>query len=188
MKFKKGILSKSLSLILILSIIFTPIISLTTYASENQKYIVGPTVTVDLGILGSSELKQDKNGNYSGELTPLSSTGLTSVTCVLSGGTGGISNLYQIYIKWKGSNQVANIRAQSLKISSTSVLNPKTYWQNSFFIDAGSKTLGFKSIGTCTIPTSVKKVRIKTEGLQCFFNDRDWWISTGELNGTVNVN
>lgn len=148
----------------------------------------GPTVIIDLGEYGSGTLKRDADGNYSGEITTRGLRGITSVTCVLSGGTGGIYNLYRIYIKWKGTNSVVNIQATSLKISTTSILNPTTYWNNSFYIHCGSTALGYSSVGTVTIPTSVKQVRVKTTGLKCYFNYADYWISTGNLNGTVNVN
>ena len=46
---------------------------------------------------------------------------------------------------------------------------------------------GYQSIGTCTIPESVSKVRIKTTGLQAYFYNEDFWISMGENNGTTNI-
>ena len=47
--------------------------------------------------------------------------------------------------------------------------------------------LGCKRVDTVYISSSVKKVRVQTTGLKCYFNDRDYWISSGNLNGTINL-
>lgn len=177
--------------LLLLSMVFILVLTSSSFvfaAEQKETNQQAPIVLVDLGVYGTGTLQQDENGDYRGQILPPVSAGYTAVQCVLSGNTGGISNLYQIYIRWSGSTQVANIKASSLTVSSTSVLSPATYYSNSFLISAGSTTSGYRSIGTCSIPTSVKKVRIKTSGLQCFFNNEYTWLSTGELNGTVNVN
>ena len=49
------------------------------------------------------------------------------------------------------------------------------------------KLLGCKRIDTVYISSSVKKVRVQTTGLKCYFNDRDYWISSGNLNGTIKL-
>lgn len=100
----------------------------------------------------------------------------------------GIPNLYQIYINWKGTNRIINIKARKLTVSTTSALKDKKYYDKPLHINCDSTTLGYKSIGTVMIPTSTKQVRIKTTGLQCYFNDADYWISTGNINGLVSVN
>ena len=74
------------------------------------------------------------------------SGGITAVSCTLVGNTGGIRNLYQIYIRWNGTNKVQSLQATKLKITTTSILNQQIY-----------------------------------------FYDRDYWISTGEINGTFNL-
>lgn len=39
----------------------------------------------------------DENGNYTGQLR----SGFTTVTCILSGGTGGISFSWYLYNSWQ---------------------------------------------------------------------------------------
>ncbi len=95
--------------------------------------------------------------------------------------------MYQIYISWKGGNQVQSIQADRLKITNTSNLNSVTYYNNSFFIQGLSATQGSKTVGGCIIPANVKTVRIKTTGLRAYFYDRDYWIRMNEINGPFNL-
>lgn len=184
---------KNIKKISLVCLLFTFILGFNTinHAAPSEKNIMnleGPTVIIDLGDYGSGELKKDSDGIYSRNIITYTSVGATAVSCVLSGHTGGIPNLYEIYIRWTGTNQVANIQATCLNVKSTNILNPSTYFSRSFLISAGSQYSGYKPIGTCVIPTSVKTVKITTTGLQLFFNDRTTWLSTGNLNGNVNVN
>lgn len=55
--------------------------------------------------------------------------------------------MYQIYISWKGGNQVQSIQADRLKITNTSNLNSVTYYNNSFFIQGLSATFTIEIIG-----------------------------------------
>lgn len=87
-----------------------------------------------------------------------------------------------------GTNQVANIQATDLRISTTSILSPETFYSDPFFVNAGSTIAGFQQVGVVIISMDVKRVRIRTRGLQTYFNNTHTWISTGNINGTVDVN
>jgi hypothetical protein len=174
--------------LLVLSLVFMLIFTASpvAFAAETTVNNQETSVIADSGEYVT--FQKDLNGNYSGVLNLPSSRGVTAVKCTLSRYSGGVSNRYEILIRWAGSSQVANIRASNLTVSDTSYFSPDTYFSQSFFINAGSTKSGYRSIGYCTIPTSVKRVRIKTRGLQCYFNNESTWFSTGELNGTVSVN
>lgn len=183
----KKMLSSVVCCVMLLTTIFLTNSYTKIYASDWQNLKEGPSVEFDLGASGSTTLQKDVEGNYNGQINAQSSTGVTVVKCFMSARTGGIDGLYEIYISWSGTNQVANIKASSLKITSTSILSPKTYYNKSFFINGGSSLYGSRTIGTVYISPTVKKVRVKTTGLKCYFNNRDYWVSTGNLNGTINL-
>lgn len=146
--------------------------------SDNEKYIMSveaPTATIDLS--------QDKNGNYRGTLR----SGATYISCVLSSNTGGIDRLYEIYIRWSGSNLVQSISADLLWILDTSITSPTTFYQNDFFISGLSAANGYKPIGTCYIPPEIKTVRIRTKGLKAFFYNEDYWLRFNEINDSYNL-
>ena len=82
----------------------------------------GPSVTY------TGELTRNESGAFSGQIR----SGITTVTCILSGNTGGISTLYNIYIRWNGTNQVQSIQADKLWILNTSITSPVTYYYKSF--------------------------------------------------------
>ncbi len=109
---------------------------------------------------------------------------VTTVTCFLSGNTGGIDDLYEVFIRWNGS-QLIQITASNLKI--TSLDNATTYYNKSFYIDCKLTSIGTRAIGTCYIPNSVQKVRIKTTNMKAQFLYKYVWLST-EINGTYQVN
>lgn len=178
-----------IALIIVAMQIFFNVKGIMVYANieSQQPLLEGPSIEINLNTFENTSLKKDEKGNYSGQINVQSSSGITVVKCFMSGRTGGINGLYEIYISWTGTNQVANIKASSLKITSTSIFSPTTYYNKSFYIKGGSKIMGCKSIGTVYISPSVKKINVKTKGLKCYFNDRDYWISTGNLNGTINL-
>ena len=186
------------SIILSLLLVFVLAFSSVTYALESNGLNISseldminmeePAVVFDLDTYGDGVLKRDVNGDFHGELQIRSSTGLTVVSCTLSGFTGGVANLYSIYIWWMGTNQVANIQATDLRISTTSILSPETFYSDPFFVNAGSTIAGFQQVGVVIISMDVKRVRIRTRGLQTYFNNTHTWISTGNINGTVDVN
>lgn len=124
------------------------------------------------------------DGSFKGTL---GTKGVSAISCVLSGNAGGVETLYYIYIRWSGDEAVQSISANNLKITNTSALNPKTYHSGGFHISGLSGTSGYKSIGTCYIPKDVKKVRIKSTGLQAFFYTADFWIRLNEINGILNL-
>lgn len=180
----KKIARRIISLILVVCMFFT-VNSSTIYAKEISdnfdNYIMsleGPSTTFE------GTLVQNEQGDYVGTLR----SGMTTVTCVLSGRTGGIATLYQVYIRWKGTNQVQSIQASNLSITDANMLHDQTpFFSKDFFIQGLSATSGYKPIGTCTIPESISKVHIKTTGLCAYFYNEDFWISLGEINGTLSV-
>lgn len=93
---------------LLLSINFETVFAsdIETNTNADIMSLDGPSTTFD------GRLFLDENGNYSGQLR----SGFTTVTCVLSGRTGGIPTLYTIYIRWQGSNAVQALRADNLYI------------------------------------------------------------------------
>lgn len=131
----------------------------------------------------SIELNRNSDGSFSGESTIY---GVTAVSCFLSGNTGGIDELYEIYIRWSGGAQVIGIKASNLKISSLN--SSATYFSDSFSVDCHLESHGTAAVRTCYIPNSVKTVRIKTTNLMTYFAYENIWLSTGEINGTYTVN
>ena len=119
----------------------------------------GPSTTFD------GRLFLDENGNYSGQLR----SGFTTVTCVLSGRTGGIPTLYTIYIRWQGSNAVQALRADNLYI-----VGDSQYYSKGFLIDG-------------VIPDTEESVYISTNNLRCYFYNEDYWIKFNEIGGWVDV-
>ena len=95
----------------------------------------------------------------------------------------GVSNLYTIHIKWSGTNLLQALKATKLYIRNTNLLNLKTYHSRGFNINSLGSYAGYRSVGTCTIPSSVKTVWIKTFGLQAYFYNDTCWFSTGNING-----
>lgn len=127
---------------------------------DKEEYIMSvdaPTVTINLS--------KDENGDYKGTTR----SGKTYVSCVLSGNTGGVDRLYEIYIRWSGTNSVQSISANLLWILDTSIISPTTFYENGFSIAGLSATSGYKPVGTCYIPPEIEKVRIRTMGLKAFF-------------------
>ena len=78
--------------------------------------------------------------------------------------------------------------SSNLSITDANMLHDQTpFFSKDFFIQGLSATSGYKPIGTCTIPESISKVHIKTTGLCAYFYNEDFWISLGEINGTLSV-
>ena len=145
---------------------------------RNNKYFYeGPSVEFDLS----------KENNYTDKIKTRGISGVTTITCSLSGRTGGIDGLYEIIIHWQGNNRVNSISASKLYINNGNILSPKTYRTSGFGIDCKSKYSGYRVIGTCYIPKEVKSVRVSSKLLQAYFNDRDYWIRLNELYGTINL-
>lgn len=162
--------------------------SLTAFAEtpNNREDVTGPSIEIanpNYQDEQTFDLHQNADGSYSGAK---SINGITAVSCFLSGNTGGIDDLYQIFIRWSGSSQVLGIRASNIKISSLNYST--TYYENNFKVDCRLTSSGTRAIGSCYIPSSVKTVRIKTTGLQTEFAYEYVWVSTGEINGTYQVN
>ena len=174
--------------------------SMTSYAKETDNLeenvvtksdaavmsLEGPTVYVDLGEYGSGELTRDADGNYSGELTPRS--GITVITCIMTGYIDSIENYYEIGIMWNGSNQVNYISADSLTVKSASIFNSEVYWSNPIYISAGSDIKGYKPVGYVIIDPDVEKVKVQTSGLKAFLNNEDYWITLSEISETIKLN
>lgn len=142
MKTKKT--SLIMALIILVTSIFLKFNYTIVYADDEfqQPLLEGPSVEIDLNEYGSTTLKKNEKGNYSGQISVLSSSGITVIKCFMSGRTGGINGLYEIYINWSGTNQVSSIKARSLKITSTNILSSKTYYNKSFRVNGGSKVMG----------------------------------------------
>lgn len=157
-----------------------------TKSDTDVMSLEGPTVYVDFGELGSGELACDADGNYSGQLMPRS--GVTAITCTMTGYIDSIKNYYEIGIRWTGQSQVNSISATSLTVKSTSILSPVTYWSHSFSISAGSTYSGYCPVGYVVIDPSVTKVKVQTSGLQVYFNNEDYWIKLNEISGTIKLN
>ena len=132
----------------------------------------GPSVTFE-GVLN-----KNNSGNYAGMLR----SGFTTITCVLSGNTAGVPEVYSIHIVCKGTNAVQAIKANNLYIAGDSM-----YHSKGFFIDGLSSSTGTRTIGSCIIPTSEDEVYVSTNNLKCFFYNEDYWIKFGEIGGWVKV-
>ena len=174
-------MKKFLGILIALLIVFSNI-------NEVKAYEVTDDIIMNLdgpGVIFEGELTQDENGNYKGYLK--SNTGITAIKCVLYGNQAGVKNLYQIYIKWSGSNKVQSIQANNLYIKNSNVLDGTVYHSSGFFIKGLSSSSGYKCIDTCTIPLTETSVRIKTSGLQAYFYDRNFWVSSGEINGSFKL-
>ena len=144
---------------------------------DSEYFYEGPSVVFDL----------NEDNNYTDSITLKSESGVTVVTCSLSGHTGGIANLYEIIIHWKGNNRVKYLKADKLYIDSGSVLHPKTYWNNSFNFDCRSTMVGANVVGSFQLPPNLKRVHVSTKMLQAYFNDRDYWLRINEINGYINL-
>ena len=130
MKKIRKVMSIFLACCLLLSINFETVFAsdIETNTNADIMSLDGPSTTFD------GRLFLDENGNYSGQLR----SGFTTVTCVLSGRTGGIPTLYTIYIRWQGSNAVQALRADNLYI-----VGDSQYYSKGFLIDGLSATQGF---------------------------------------------
>lgn len=62
------------------------------------------------------------------------------------------------------------------------------YYDEPFSRECGSQKIGTTSLGVVTIPSDIKYVTVKTSGFLVYFNNEDWWTSTGELNGLCDCN
>lgn len=157
---------------------------------ENVASDEKPEIIFELGDFGTTKLERNASGGYSGEIRIVSryTLGATVVRCNLSPGAGGIDTLHHIIISWKGSNRVSRMKANALMIRKSSLRSTKIYYNRPFSRNCESKVKGTFSLGTVTIPKSVKKVYISTSGLQCYFNNRDYWLSLGELRGWEKTN
>lgn len=113
--------------------------------------------------------------------------GITTVKCYLSDNVGGIRENHQIYIKWNGDNQISALSAEKLYISNDDFLHPQRFYSSGFKFNCGSTCAGYHPIGTCYIPQNIKAVHISSKFLQAAFNNRDYWIRLGELNGTYKL-
>ncbi len=172
MKTIKKIMSIILMCSMLLALNIVTIAASNTNGNVDVMSLEGPSATFE------GSLVKDENGNYSGQLR----SGFTQVSCVLSGGTGGISTLYTVYIRWQGSNAVQALSANNLYITGDS-----QYRNKGFLIDGLSSNSGYRSVGTCTIPSSEDRVYISTNNLRCFFYNEDIWIRFNEIGGWVNV-
>ena len=108
----------------------------------------------------------------------------TAISCVLSGNTAGIPELYGVYIRWYGNNLVEKISADNLTIKNSNWLSPDVYYSKGFNISGLSSKNGYRSVGACYIPKSVNSVYMKTTRLGAYFYDKDYWIKLGEISGT----
>lgn len=151
-----------------------------TKSSKDVMSMDGPSVYVDLGELGQGLLQRDSKGNYSGEIKP---NAAATITCVMYGNINDITNYYEIGIKWRGTEPVNNIMASKLTVSSGS----EVYWSNPFGFNTGTSATGYRPIGYVVIPPDIKKVKIKTKGLQIYMNNVDYWIKLNEINGTFKL-
>lgn len=179
---------KLLSLIVACIFIFS--FNITTFASNSNTPIGtvsndGLSIYIDLEELGNGYLHPDGEGKFSGELK--SSGGATTVSCDMVGYVDDIKNKYNIIIKWKGDNQVNFIKAKELNVLPTSYFNTKPYWSNPISFSAGSTKSGSYTVGSVIIPPDIDKVKVTTSGLQCYFNDRDFWIRINEMNGAIDL-
>lgn len=135
----------------------------------------------------SVEFNLSNENNYTDTIKTRGISGVTVVSCSLSGHTGGVDGLYQIIIHWNGNNRVKSLSANKLYINNGNILSPKTYSSKGFSIDCKSTYTGYRVIGTCYIPKEVKSVRVSSKILQAYFNDRDYWLRLNEIYGTINL-
>ena len=148
-----------------------------TEYSVNSSIIEGPSVTFVL----------NEQNNYTDSILLKGSSGITTVTCKLSGGVAGVHRLYKVLIYWNGTNQVQSLRANELYICSSNILKPHTYYSKPFSISGLSACSGCREVGTVYLKDDVHQVIIGSRGLQAYFYNRDFWISTGDFRGPVNL-
>lgn len=180
-------LKKLLVTVLTFSFLFCSLGNSNVYAAEPDDAAnhMGPTITLYPNQTDEIVLERSSDGNFYGTTR----SGETTFKIYLSGNTGGISTLHEIILSWSGTNQVNSVKANSLTISRTFGLNPPTiYYNNSFFRECGSKTVGTTSLGTVNIPSDIKYVTVRTSGFYAFFNNEDWWIGLNEFNGLCDCN
>lgn len=80
-----------------------------------------------------------------------------------------------------------SIKADLPWILDTNIINYTNYYYDGFFISGLSSTSGYRSIGTCYIPSEITKVRIRTAGLQAYFYNEDFWVKFNEINTTESL-
>ena len=186
----KRIIKSPFYLSLIMAFICNFAFNITAFAASSDDRVGtvsedGLSVYVDLGELGSGYLQPDEEGNFNGELKAAITA--TTITCRMFGYTDDIRNKYTIIIEWNGENQVNYIKADKLTIASTSFLRPETYWSDKISCNAHSTKKGTARVGTVVIHPDVDEVKITSSGLQCYFNDRDYWFRLNEINGILDL-
>lgn len=144
---------------------------------DGGELLDGPSVVFDL----------NEDNGYTDSIQLKDSSGITTVTCKLSGGVGGIPTLYKVLIFWNGTNSVQAIRATKLYINNGNILKPRTYYSHGFSIEGLGSNVGCREVGTCNISDGTKQVMVGTKGLQAFFYNRDYWVSTGDLYGPIHL-
>lgn len=180
-------IKKLLVTVLAFTFLFCSLGNSNVYASEidNAANHMGPSIIVYPDQTDEIVLERSSDGNFYGTAR----SGLTEFKIYLSGNTGGISTLHEIILTWKGTNQVNSVKATSLTISRTFGFNPPNiYYDKPFSKECGSQTIGTRSLGVVTIPSDIKYVTVKTSGFLVYFNNEDWWTSTGDLNGLCDCN
>lgn len=150
----------------------------------------GPEIVFVLDGNRVKTLTKGKDGTYTGyQLVRTSGAWApTMFRCTLSPGAGGIDTLHHIILSWSGGNQVNFIHADSLMVRKSSLTGTKIYFNKPINKPGGSKTSGSITVGTVTIPKTVKRVYVTTKNLQCYFNDRDYWIRLNEIKGWADTN
>ena len=83
MKTKKT--SLIMALIILVTSIFLKFNYTIVYADDEfqQPLLEGPSVEIDLNEYGSTTLKKNEKGNYSGQISVLSSSGITVIKCFM---------------------------------------------------------------------------------------------------------
>lgn len=182
-------IKRFLSIVLVFSVLFYSS-GLSVHASEitdeddkQYDYIMsleGPSV------LFEGNLTKNSDGNFVGTLR----SGWSTISCVLSGDTAGVSRLYKVYIRWTGHNAIQAIKAKNITIKNANILSSdEPYFDRPFFIQGLSSASGYKDIGTCYIDDNVKNVKVKTEGLMvALYDDNEFvFMSTGEISGNIRL-
>lgn len=136
-------------------------------------------------------LQRQKDGSFVGSINVGNTKGVvsTTITVTLTGNVASITNRYLLQFHWTGTAKVGTIAADTVKVTSTSILFADEYFSTKdYSTSCYGATSGVRSAGTFNIPKDVTKVRVKTTGLKAYFLDGAAWYATPSINTTFEVN
>lgn len=94
----------------------------------------------------------------------------------------------QLYIAWSGTDSINIWRANNIRVTNLSWLNPYTYFNvNNFYQGTTAAATGTCYVGTMSIPTNETKAEVSASNLQAYYLAFGW-RSALINNGTVVIN